>query len=216
MPTTPKIVFYFDVLSVFSYIGFEFMEKYTALWGIEVEYRPFNLGQVMRNTKNMLSPNKGPFLITDARRTSSITKIPFKGEPTKFPYNSITALCTLQYLKTHHPWLMVPAMRRLWRMEYVERRAPESADDIKQGLDGLVDARVVEEAISVPDTLEAVKQNTADVEQMKGFGAPTILVYKKGESEPQMYFGSDRFEHIAIYLDKEFYPMKQLFSAPKI
>ncbi|KAJ2724778.1 hypothetical protein GGI07_001739 [Coemansia sp. Benny D115] len=212
----PKIVYYFDNASSFSYLGFEFMERYKALWGVEVEYRPFILTKVMANAKNTFSPFKLPFLFNDIRRTSKITKIPFKGTPPKYPYDSSTALRTVEYLKNHHPELMTEAMRRLWHMEYVDCRAPESVSDVKSALDGLVDASIVDKAVAAPETLEAVMNNTKDVTGLKGFGAPTILVYRDANTKPQMYFGSDRFEHIADYLGKDYYPMKQLFASPNL
>ncbi|KAJ1643712.1 hypothetical protein J3B02_004140 [Coemansia erecta] len=216
MASAPRIVFYFDNASAFSYMGFEFMEQYKKLWNIQVDYRPFELTKVMEKAQNTFSPLKLPYLFTDLRRTSSITKIPFKGTPPKYPYDSSMALRTLHYLKVNHPELMADAMRRLWRMEYVDRRAPESVDDVKEALRGLVDEAVVDKAVSQKDTMDAVNANTREVQKMKGFGAPTILVFRANESKPQMFFGSDRFEHIAIYLDKEFYPMKQLFANAKL
>ncbi|KAJ2830482.1 hypothetical protein GGI24_001896 [Coemansia furcata] len=211
-----RIVFYFDCASSFSYIGFEFMEKYKALWNIDVEYRPFLLEEVMANAKNTFSPYKLPYLFQDLKRTSSITGIPFKGVPANYPYDPIVALRTLQFIKTQSPDKMPQAMRQLWHMEYVQRKAPASTDDVKQALQGVVDGAVVDRAMAASETLEAVNGNTAHIKEIRGFGAPTILAYRAGLSKPQIYFGSDRFEHLAIYLEKEFYPMKQLFANAKL
>ncbi|KAJ2337088.1 hypothetical protein GGI00_000458 [Coemansia sp. RSA 2681] len=212
-----RIVFYFDCASAFSYIGFEFMEKYRALWNIDVDYRPFVLEEVMANAKNAFSPYKLPFLFQDLKRTSSITGIPFKGVPTNYPYDPIIALRTLQFIKSHDADNKLPqAMRQLWLMEYVQCKAPGSIDNVKEALNnGGIDESVVDQAMALAETLDAVKNNTARVKELRGFGAPTILAYKAGSTEPQLFFGSDRFEHLAIYLDKEFYPMKQLFANAK-
>ncbi|KAJ2835472.1 hypothetical protein FBU31_001614 [Coemansia sp. 'formosensis'] len=214
--TDSRIVFYFDCASSFSYIGFEFMEKYKALWNIDVEYRPFLLEEVMANAKNTFSPYKLPYLFQDLKRTSSITGIPFKGVPAKYPYDPIVALRTLQFIKTQSPDKMPQAMRQLWHMEYVQRKAPASTDDVKQALQGVVDGAVVDRAMAASETLEAVNANTAHIKEIKGFGAPTILAYRAGSMKPQLFFGSDRFEHLAIYLEKDFYPMKQLFANAKL
>ncbi|KAJ2079938.1 hypothetical protein H4R24_003434 [Coemansia sp. RSA 988] len=211
-----RIVFYFDCASTFSYIGFEFMERYRRLWNIEVDYRPFSLVEAMVASKNMISQNKMRYLFTDMSRISAITKIPFKGVPKKYPYDTTVVLRTLQYLKTHHEDKLVPAMRSLWKAEFVERIMLDSEESVKNVLDGIIEPHIVDLAIFTKDTLDAIRENLEDVKGMKGFGAPTILVYKSTESKPQMYFGSDRFEHIAIYLEKEFHPMKQLFANAKI
>ncbi|KAJ2756772.1 hypothetical protein GGI19_000576 [Coemansia pectinata] len=211
-----RIVFYFDCASAFSYIGFEFMEKYKALWNIDVDYRPFVLEEVMANAKNAFSPYKLPYLFQDLKRTSSITGIPFNGVPAQYPYDPIVALRTLQFIKIHNAEKMPQAMRKLWHMEYVQRKAPGSIDDVKQALKGVVDEAVVDQAMAASETLEAVKTNIAHIKELKGFGAPTILAYKAGSAKPQLFFGSDRFEHLAMYLDREFYPMKQLFANAKI
>jgi glutathione S-transferase kappa 1 len=49
-----------------------------------------------------------------------------------------------------------------------------------------------------------IKENTEDALMHGAFGAPTIIVTKEGSSEPEMFFGSDRFEHIAAYLDEPY------------
>ncbi|KAJ2559971.1 Glutathione S-transferase kappa 1 [Coemansia sp. RSA 1933] len=217
------IVFYFDCASSFSYIGFEFMEKYRKLWNVKVDYRPFYLNKVLAKAKNTFSPYKLPYMFTDLRRTSSITNIPFKGTPQKYPYNQTIALRTLQFLKTEYPeddhLLMRQAMRRLWRMEYVDCRAPESVDDVKDALKELVNPDVVDLAQSQKLSVDSVLRNTEALLEIRAFGAPTILVYKNGVSsgtKPQLFFGSDRFEHIAIHLGEQFLPMKQLFASSKI
>ncbi|KAI9477009.1 hypothetical protein LPJ78_005134 [Coemansia sp. RSA 989] len=210
-----KIVFYFDTQSTYSYMGFEFMEKYQKLWNIPVDYRPFSLNEVMANAKNSFSSYKLPFMFADLKRTASITKIPFRGTPKNYPYDSSVALTTLQYIKLHQPEKLAAAMRSLWRMEYVDCKAPDSKEAVKSALQG-IDAMVVDKAMDDQESQMAVKQNTEEVKKMRGFGAPTILVYKTPNSKPQMFFGSDRFEHIAILLEKEFLPMKQLFAGSKL
>ncbi|KAJ1932013.1 Glutathione S-transferase kappa 1, partial [Linderina pennispora] len=135
----PEIIFYFESASSYSYIGFEFMERYKKLWDVKVDYRPFNLMQVMANAKNKFSPYKLPFLFTDLKRTSAITKIPFRGTPKQYPYDPTTALRTLQFIKTQQPEKMPEAMRRLWNMEYVQLVAPATPELVKQALEGVVD-----------------------------------------------------------------------------
>ncbi|KAJ2796593.1 hypothetical protein H4R20_005481, partial [Coemansia guatemalensis] len=181
----PRIVFYFDCVSTFSYVGFEFMERYRRLWNIEVDYRPFILAEAMAASKNTISQNKMRYLFTDMSRISAITKIPFKGVPNKYPYDSTVVLRTLQYLKTRHADKLVPAMRRLWQAEFVERTMLDSEDSVKKALDGIVDAYIVDLAIAADDTLDAIRKNLAEIKGIKGFGAPTILVYKSVESKPQ-------------------------------
>ncbi|KAJ2608087.1 Glutathione S-transferase kappa 1 [Coemansia sp. RSA 1365] len=212
----PRIIFYFDCVSTFSYIGFEFMEKYRRLWNIDVDYRPIILVEALIASKNAISLNKMQYLFYDVSRVAAITKIPFKGVPEKHPYDSTVALRTLQYLKNHHPYNLVPAMRRLWQTSFVELTMLESVDSVKKALDGIIDANLVDLAIASEDTLNAIKENLSEVKEVKGFGTPTIVVYKTADSKPEMYFGSDRFEHIAIYLEKEYYPIKQLFANAKV
>jgi glutathione S-transferase kappa 1 len=48
---------------------------------------------------------------------------------------------------------------------------------------------------------DKLKQNTDDAIKAGAFGAPTIIVTHNGKDE--MFFGSDRFEHIAHLLGKE-------------
>ncbi|KAI8319471.1 thioredoxin-like protein [Martensiomyces pterosporus] len=208
----PEIIVYFDYGSAFSYIGFEYLERYRALWrDVRIEYRPVVLSEILQNAKNIVCDYKLSFLLTDLQRIAQLAKLPFVDFPANKLFDTRNALHILQYLKTNHPEKFLPALKRLWFEEYHELKALESLDDLKQALHGIVSEDVVDLAAQDQGAREQVKRNTEEVKRLRGFGAPTLRV-ARGDGEEQLFFGSDRFEHIAEYLGKEFYPTRTLFA----
>lgn len=47
-----RIEFFYDVVSPYSLLAFEVVERYAPIWGATVVHRPFFLGGVMQATGN--------------------------------------------------------------------------------------------------------------------------------------------------------------------
>lgn len=55
-----RIVLYYDVVSPYSWMAFEVLNRYESLWKLPVDYVPFVLGGVMKATSNV-PPGSNPF-----------------------------------------------------------------------------------------------------------------------------------------------------------
>lgn len=56
MSARNKVWFYFDVVSPWSYVGFQVIRRYQKLWNLDVTYKPVNLGYVMKVSTILLPP----------------------------------------------------------------------------------------------------------------------------------------------------------------
>lgn len=65
MQKRPEIIFYYDVVSPYSYFAFETLCKYRDIWNINVTLKPVSLGAIMQITGNRppaSNPVKGKYL----------------------------------------------------------------------------------------------------------------------------------------------------------
>lgn len=66
-----SIVFYYDCVSPWSYVGFEVLLRYRKAWGIPIELRPLSLSYIMKYANNsppITVPNKGRLLMSEFQR----------------------------------------------------------------------------------------------------------------------------------------------------
>ncbi len=67
-------------------------------------------------------------------------------------------------------------------------------------------AAFLEQVNNDENVKKTLKDNTQEALASGAFGAPTMIVKKLDGSnkKPEMFFGSDRFDHIAAYLNVPF------------
>ena len=78
--------FYYDVVSPYSWIGFEILERYSRFWPIVVRYRPVFLAGVMAAVGNATPaavPAKGAYYSADVERLGWYCNVPLK-KPSNF------------------------------------------------------------------------------------------------------------------------------------
>lgn len=186
-----KIEFYYDYVSVYSYLANSQLDQLASRTGAEIVYRPMFLGGVMEATGNRppatIKP-KGRYLMSDVDRWCTRYSLPFKMNPV-FPQNTINALRLAlvaqqrnEFSAIHQAlfdamWVKEENISDKTTLTTVIDRAGFAADDYM-------------EDISNQEIKDRLKSNTDEALQRGAFGAPTFYV---GE---QMFFGNDRFEFI--------------------
>jgi 2-hydroxychromene-2-carboxylate isomerase len=187
----PKLEYFFDYVSPFSYLADTQLDALVQGTGAEVVYRPFFLGGVMQASKNsppINVPNKGRYMFADISRWSRRYGVELNPNP-HFPVN------TLHAMRAAVGALGEPRFRDFHRAMYrgvwvdgqnlgdeeVLRRAIDAA-----GLDGAALLARSKEA-AVKDTL---RRNGDEAVERGAFGAPTFFI---GE---EMFWGNDRLEFV--------------------
>ena len=84
--------FYYDVVSPWSYIGFEVLLRYQSSWNIDINLRPVFLGGVMQGSGNQppaTLPAKATYGMIDLNRSARYYGLEIS-MPSVFPTNTIT------------------------------------------------------------------------------------------------------------------------------
>jgi glutathione S-transferase kappa 1 len=215
-----KLVFFFDVMSPYTYVAWQILKRYRWIWKLNIDFRPFFLGGVMTGSGNQppaFIPNKAQFLVHDMRRNIEwlklenqfqTTPVNFFGELPKISRSISRLLCVcLGSLSVDKQWLLVDAaFHVIW--EDPRYRSKENEFVLPHGEDGILKdildrAGVVRSGGEFGDGKAELKANTDQVLELKGFGSPVL--WFPDSSDRDIFFGSDRFEQIAHVLNLPWY-----------
>ncbi|MGH0136194.1 UNVERIFIED_CONTAM: hypothetical protein FKN15_059857, partial [Acipenser sinensis] len=206
------VEFFYDVVSPYSWIGFEVLSRYRNVWDIDLKLRPAFLGGVMHGSGNKppgLVPNKFLYMTKDLQRLASYCKVPIQApsNPVEamFEKGSLSAMRFVTAVELHSPELTEQVSRELWRRIWSKDQditTPESLQEAgeKAGIPADQLQRLLGLAVS-QEVKEKLKLVTQEALNHKAFGFPLIVAHVDGR--PEIFFGSDRFELLAHLLGKQ-------------
>uniref|UniRef100_A0A8B9K550 Glutathione S-transferase kappa n=1 Tax=Astyanax mexicanus TaxID=7994 RepID=A0A8B9K550_ASTMX len=198
MSSSRKVVeLFYDVVSPYSWLGFEILCRYKTVWNIELQLRPAFLGGVIKESGNSsaaLVPNKLLYARSDLKRLSQ--------------YFSVL-LCFPENFHNAYAKGSLSAMRFLTAVSEKQNSGDVimwSADqDItlpasfsEAGLKAGLSATEVEELLQLSKcqlVKDRLKLTTEEAVKHMAFGFPLIVCHVDGKAET--FFGSDRFEVMA-------------------
>ncbi len=205
-----RIEFAFDIVSPYSWLAYNIMERYRSIWDVEVEYIPAFLGGVFAATRNSppaTLPARAPYLVRDLGRCGAYYDVNILLPP-NFPSKTVRALRALTALKADGDAQYDVAMRALFARYWEKGEAWNDTEEElvatleAAGIDAAKVANVAERA-NTEAVKEALKAATADVVERGAFGFPALFVREGGEGDEEMYFGADRIEILAHALGLE-------------
>ncbi|KAF1763713.1 hypothetical protein GCK72_003658 [Caenorhabditis remanei] len=207
----PRIDYYFDVISPYSYIGFEILQKMESQWkDVSIRYIPFFLGAVMKESGNRppaMLPARSVMMMRDLDRTAKFWEIPLT-QPPKFmewimKYRTTGAMKVLLVLEEQDKDLMLRAAREMWlRLWSRSEKIFEDGDFIE--VLKAVGVKNPEEIVAKSKEEKYAKiltENTKMGVDLSAYGAPWINVVTTDGNE-HSFFGSDRFHLIADLLQQ--------------
>ncbi|XP_063291209.1 glutathione S-transferase kappa 1 [Pelobates fuscus] len=203
---------FFDVISPYSWLGFEVLCRYKNIWNVDLRLRPGLLGGIMHATGNRppaMVPTKGAYMAKDMQRLSEYYQVPIR-QPSDFFHvilkkGSLAAMRFVTAVNLSHPEFVEPVSRELWVRIWSEDKditEPESILEAakKAGMSVELATKLLQ-ATDQPEVKNALKETTDEALKHGVFGMPSIVAYINGE--PQLYFGSDRFELLAHQLGEK-------------
>jgi glutathione S-transferase kappa 1 len=205
-----RVDFFFDVVSPYSFVAFEILQRYTHAsdgkpegpWSArirDVRLRPMFLGGVMKETGNQppaALPARGQHLVRDIERVSTHSEIePGLSLPEDFPINTLTAMRVLAALENEEgkgePQRFGGPVARLARAFWVEywgngRNISDREVLVRATAAALsyseAEARsLVEERATAPEAKELLKRTTDEAIERGVYGAPSWFVSVAGE-----------------------------------
>ncbi|XP_055203113.1 glutathione S-transferase kappa 1 isoform X3 [Gorilla gorilla gorilla] len=160
MGSLPRTVeLFYDVLSPYSWLGFEILCRYQNIWNINLQLRPSLIAGIMKDSGNKppgLLPRKGLYMANDLKLLRHHLQIPIH-----FPKDflsvmlekgSLSAMRFLTAVNLEHPEMLEKASRELWMR--VWSRAAEKAGMSAEQAQGLL------EKIATPKVKNQLKETT--------------------------------------------------------
>ncbi|KAM8923770.1 glutathione S-transferase kappa 1 [Pelodytes ibericus] len=203
---------FYDVVSPYSWLGFEILCRYKNIWNVDICLRPGYLGGIMHASGNAppaMVPARGAYMAKDIQRLAEFYDVPLH-QPSDFfqaviKKGSLSAMRFITAVNMSHPELVEPVSRELWRRIWSEDKditEPQSIFEAatKAGMSA-DQANTFLQAISQADVKNKLKATTDEALKYGVFGMPSIVAHIDGK--PQMYFGSDRFELLAHQLGEK-------------
>ena len=187
----PKVEFWYEFASTYSYLSAMRIEETAKAAGVEVLWKPFLLGPIFFaqgwNTSPFnLYPAKGRYMVREMERLTSARGLPFK-MPSPFPQNSLLA-ARLAIIGHAEGW-GVPFSKRVYAAQFGEGTSISDADALGVILRdlGQDNARVIAMA-GQAENKERLKQRSEEAQELGIFGAPSFL------ANGELFWGDDRME----------------------
>ncbi|KAM9310800.1 glutathione S-transferase kappa 1-like [Pholidichthys leucotaenia] len=208
--TSRKVVeLFYDVVSPYSWLGFEVICRYRNVWNIDLKLRPAFLSGIMAGAENKppgLVPNKFLYMTHDLRRLAEYFDVPLQNPSDPFEVmfqkGSLSAMrfvAAVQEKEKGGDKQVENVSRELWRRIWSEDKditKPASLSEAAKKA-GLSENEIKEvlEMSTTTEIKDKLKNATQAALDYGAFGFPIIVCHVNGK--PEMFFGSDRFELMA-------------------
>lgn len=203
---------FYDVVSPYSWLGFEVLCRYKNIWNVDIHLRPGFLGGIMQSSGNSppaMVPKKGVYMNKDIERMSEFYQVPLR-QPSDFfnvviKKGSLSAMRFVTAVQMSNPEFLEGVSRELWLRIWSEDKditEPESILEAakKAGMSEDL-AKKLLSSITSPEVKNQLKETTDKALAYGVFGMPSIVAHIN--EKPELYFGSDRFELLAHRLGEK-------------
>jgi 2-hydroxychromene-2-carboxylate isomerase len=187
----PKLEFWYEFASTYSYPSAMRIEALASAAGVAVEWKPFLLGPIFKaqgldTSPFDLYPAKGRFMVRDLERLAADRGLAF-ALPAVFPQNSLPA-ARLALIGGDEGWI-APFTRAIFEAEFAHGADIADARLLATLLRTLrLDSERLLSLIAQGDIKGRLKQQTAEAQTRGIFGAPSFIC--RGE----LFWGDDRLE----------------------
>lgn len=192
MTDGPRLDFWFDFASTYSYPAAMRIGALARASGVSVRWRPFLLGPIFKaqgwgTSPFNLYPAKGRYMWHDLERLCAGLGLPFV-RPEPFPQNSLLA-ARVGLIAIAEGW-EEDFTRAVYRAEFGDGRDIGTAQAMTEILTLLgKDAGAVIVRAQADDNKGALRKQTEEAQRLGIFGAPSFVT---GDGE--LFWGNDRLE----------------------
>jgi 2-hydroxychromene-2-carboxylate isomerase/rhodanese-related sulfurtransferase len=187
--------FYFDFSSPYSYIAAEKIDALVESYGLEVRWKPFLLGVILKTTgASLLTVGhdwKTSYSMADFQRSAEVNGLTYK-HPSNFPQSSaIVGRCALWIEKTYSASIAKTFSKAVLRMLFIHDGDLNNTAALAKIADDLnVDSAAMLVAITQPDVKQLLIATTEEATANKIFGAPMTVF------QGERFWGVDRLPHL--------------------
>ncbi|XP_020036705.2 glutathione S-transferase kappa 1 isoform X1 [Castor canadensis] len=210
-PVPRTLELFYDVLSPYSWLGFEVLCRYQHIWNnVKLQLRPTLISGIMRESGNQppaMIASKALYLKTDLNLLKGHFQVPITFPKDFFSVilekGSLSAMRFLTAVNMDQPEMLEKVSRELWmrvwsRDEDITEPQSILAAAEKAGMSAR-QAQGLLEKISTAQVKKQLRETTEAACKYGAFGLPTTVVHVDGNTH--MLFGSDRMELLAHLLE---------------
>lgn len=210
MISSGKVIkLFYDISSPYSWLAFEVLCRYKNVWNMELKLKPAHLAGVMYGSGNQhpgLNPSKLLYMTSDLTLLSQYFGVPMhrpenlSKTDSLIPMHFVTAVAGKD---KDGGDLVEKVSREIWkRMWSTHQDIVQPASLTEVGIKAGFSATEVEDILILAKSQQIKEKLTSitnEALEYKCFGLPFIVVQVDGKSE--VFFGSDKFELMAYFLD---------------
>ncbi|NXY87586.1 GSTK1 transferase, partial [Alcedo cyanopectus] len=194
---------FYDVVSPYSWLGFEVLCRYQHIWNIDLRLRPAFLGGIMQATGNKppaMLPKRAEYMLKDVKRMAKYYQVPLQISGDDFQrilgISTLAAMRFITALDMTEPRHLEPLSREFWIRFWSQHEDISQPENIlsvarQAGLSSELSQKLLE-MISSPAVKNRLKETTDEALKYGAFGMPAAVAHFNGK--PHLFFGSDRLE----------------------
>lgn len=188
----PKLEFWYDFASTYSYLSAMRIEAVAGTAGVEIAYRPFLLGPIFKaqgltTSPFVLNPAKGRYMARDIARIATARGLAFH-VPEPFPAHSLAA-ARIGLVAEEDGWIGA-FTQAVFAAEFGERADISAHETLARIVADLGEdpAQIMARANS--DEIKSALRRRTEAAADKGiFGAPTFIA-----EDGELFWGDDRLD----------------------
>ncbi|XP_077201966.1 glutathione S-transferase kappa 1 [Paroedura picta] len=203
---------FYDVVSPYSWLGFEVLCRYRTIWNIELRLRPSFLGGIMKESGNQppaMLPKRAMYMSNDLPRMAKFYQVPLHSPKdffeTVIKKGSLPAMRFVSAVDMAQPQFLESVSRELWMRIWSRDEdivQPESIlTAAEQAGMPSEQAKMLLEMSTSPEVKNRLKTTTDEALKYGAFGLPSFVAHVN--DRPQLLFGSDRLELLANVLGEK-------------
>ncbi|NXM76592.1 GSTK1 transferase, partial [Serilophus lunatus] len=194
---------FYDVISPYTWLGFEVLCRYQHIWNIDLRFRPAFLGGIMHQTGNKppgMLPKRAEYMLKDVKRMAKYYQVPILMCKDDFQRilntSSLPAMRFITAIDMTQPQYLEPLSREFWIRFWSQHEGISQPEDVltvaqQAGLSSELSQKALE-MISSPTVKDRLRMTTDEALKYGAFGMPAVVAHYNGE--PHLFFGSDRIE----------------------
>ncbi|MBU2967703.1 2-hydroxychromene-2-carboxylate isomerase [Amphritea sp. 2_MG-2023] len=188
---TKTIDFYYDYISIASYLAWTQLEGISERTGARIHYKPMLLGGVFNacdNISPITIPAKWAWVKKDIQRYADHYGVPYQLNP-HFPFSTVNAMRGALWAQAHDQ--LEAYNQAMFTAAWVDGKDLSAKPVLEEVLNNAgFDAAIVMDAITQPDVKTALIDATQAATARGVFGAPSMFV------ADELFFGQDRLEWV--------------------
>lgn len=194
-----RLLFHFDFISPFAYLGWTQLPALAARHQLEVTPIPTLFAALLAEGKTRGPaeiPAKRRYFFRDAFRTAHLLGVPI-AMPPGHPFNPLLALrvASLPLAAAERERIIIAIYEAVW----ARGEAIDSPELLTLALErAQLDGRAL--VARAPEAKDALRRATDDAIAHHVFGVPTVRVVDEAAEEDELFWGVDSFHHVDRYL----------------